>query len=777
MKINCVRIQNFRRLKNVLIDFEPDISIFVGANNSGKTSASYAIDMFVNGLKDKFTLYDFTACCWAEINKIGDDPKKSIEDNLELPSISIDLWFDYTANDVHRIMDLLPELEWEGTIVGLRIQFQPKSTIDILERYIEAKQKAAPHIPAQQEKKYKPWPKNLIDFLGKNFSQEYEFKYYVLDQSKVNSEFVLEDKYTPAQLPPDVGKGLVKSLLRVDTLHAQRYLADQNSNARAEDLSKCLSRFYKRNLEKREEDHEALSALFDSEAQFNDHLKKVFDDTLKRLSILGYPGVLNPHLIIRSALNPTTIMSQDTRVHYSLDGSDDGLALPDNYNGLGFKNLIYMVVELLDIQARWMDQEEERALLQLIIIEEPEAHLHTQLQQIFIRQILKILTLEGEDAQYYSTQLGITTHSPHILYERGFRPIRYFRREGEAGINQYSTALNLSKFYDSEPLSDFLERYMKLTHCDLFFADAAILVEGNVERILLPLMIEKESERLDSSYLSILEVGGAYAFRFKSLLEFLGIPALVITDLDSVKVKEKAAKEKGDEEDDDDPDDEMEFEEAGEPGEEKKAKKYRIGKACRPNEPDCISSNQTLVKWLPQKILISELLKAERDNVIQKASEKSKSTIYIAYQKEIEVEWKGEKLKIAGRTLEESFALENSSWCQNENQEHLGLRFKKEPVDINSLANKIHKRVSASSFNKTTFALGILGENPKDWNVPVYIKEGLSWLGEQVVVEQIAPAEVNEVLGEIAEVVVPAEAPKVEKTSKPIKAKRNGQKN
>jgi predicted ATP-dependent endonuclease of OLD family len=728
-------------LKDVLIDFEPDISIFVGANNSGKTSASYAIDMFVNGHKDKFSIYDFTSCCWADINKVGDDPKKSIEDGVELPTISLDLWFDYTANDIHRIVDLLPELEWEGTIVGLRIQFQPKSTADILNRYIEAQAKAAPHIPAQEGKKYKPWPKNLIDFLGKNFNQEYEFRYYVLDELKFNDNFVEEAGYTPSPLQPEVGKALVKSLLRVDTLHAQRYLSDQNSNARAEDLSKCLSRFYKRNLEKREEDHEALSALFDSEAQFNEHLKKVFDDTLKRLSILGYPGVLNPHLIIRSALNPTTIMSQDTRVHYSLDGTDDGLALPDNYNGLGFKNLIYMVVELLDIQARWIDQEEERALLQLIVIEEPEAHLHAQLQQIFIRQILKILTIEGEDAQYYATQLAITTHSPHILYERGFRPIRYFRREGEAGIKQYSVALNLSKFYEAEDHKDFLERYMKLTHCDLFFADAAILVEGNVERILLPLMIEKASDKLNSSYISILEVGGAYAYRFKNLIEFLGIPALVITDLDSVRVRAAAAGGAEEEDDDEEPTDEMQVDEpTGEDG-AIETKTYRIGKPCRPNEENCITSNQTLVKWLPKKTLISELLQTDEDAIIQKPSEQSAATIYIAFQKEAECEWNGESKQVAGRTLEEAFALENAAWCQHADRAHLGLRLRGVTGTIDQLADKVRKRVGSKSFNKTSFALGMLTENPADWSIPKYIKDGLTWLVNQVVVEVAQPAQ------------------------------------
>src|SRR5690606_38666659 len=195
----------------------------------------------------------------------------------------------------------------------------------------------------------------------------------------------------------------------------------------------------------------------------------------------------------------------DTKVYYSMDGSNDGVSLPDNYNGLGFKNLIYMVVELLDIQAQWLDEKEDRALLQLIIIEEPEAHLHAQLQQVFIRKVLEILEIKGEDANYYGTQLAITTHSPHMLYERGFRPIRYFRREGKAGALQHSVALNLSAFYKSDPEKDFLERYMKLTHCDLFFADAAILVEGNVERILLPTMIEKSSVGLRKAYISILE--------------------------------------------------------------------------------------------------------------------------------------------------------------------------------------------------------------------------------------------------------------------------------
>ncbi len=68
------------------------------------------------------------------------------------------------------------------------------------------------------------------------------------------------------------------------------------------------------------------------------------------------------------------------------------------------------------------------------------------------------------------------------------------------------------------------------------------MVEGNVERLLLPLMINKSAPKLNSTYLSILEVGGAFAHLFKDLIEFLGLTTLIITDLDSVRPKVRKEK-------------------------------------------------------------------------------------------------------------------------------------------------------------------------------------------------------------------------------------------
>jgi hypothetical protein len=76
----------------------------------------------------------------------------------------------------------------------------------------------------------------------------------------------------------------------------------------------------------------------------------------------------------------------------------------------------------------------------------------------------------------------------------------------------------------------------------LIFADRAILIEGATERLLLPEMIRKSDNtvtgdtdtKLGSQYLSIMEVGGAYAHRFFNLLGFLNLRTLIITDFDTV---------------------------------------------------------------------------------------------------------------------------------------------------------------------------------------------------------------------------------------------------
>lgn len=758
MHLHSYSLRNFRRLKRAHIELAHDISIFVGSNNSGKTSATQAIHSFITGGKDRFSLYDFSSSCWKAFEKAGNiNLANPLPEGFSLPSIDLDLWFEVAAPDLYLVIPLLPSTAWEGTKVGIRVSLIARSSTGLIRNYQDAKAKGAEQVAELlPDSQYVPWPRSMTEYLQRELKSEYELRYFILDRAQFDEHFREIDNYVPNELSGEPGGGaILKSLIQIDNLSAQRHLADPNPEAggRSEDLSKRLSRFYKRNLNQRQDDHTALKALFDSEQALNIHLDEVFEPMLNRLAKLGYPGINNPRLKIMSALNPAHIMSQDARVHYQIGEGNDAATLPDSYNGLGFKNLIYMVVEILDAQARWATME-NRPPLHLIFVEEPEAHLHAQLQQAFIRNVLDLLKVEGDDESIFGSQMVITTHSPHILYERGFKPIRYFRRK-KVGTEQQTEVLNLSAFYQAQPDDrDFLERYLKLTHCDLFFSDAAILVEGNVERLLLPVMIRKSAKTLRSACLCILEVGGAFGHRFQSLIEFLGLTTLIITDIDSVALVAPEAKGAvGDEEVEDEDIEEFEVPaDADEDatllaqdaliGEVAPAPKKKYGKACLPSEPEAATSNQTLIKWLPGKLTVEDLhttLEADKTHELEDGTK-----VRVAYQTERAVTFNGVTEDLCGRTLEEDFGLENPEWSQVAARKLLGL-IVKGAADPKALAKGLHKKVSRKSFDKTKFALAVLTEDEEAWSVPKYIRDGLVWLKDEVRIE-LEPVLPNEAI-------------------------------
>jgi predicted ATP-dependent endonuclease of OLD family len=75
--LHSYRIANYRRLKDVHVALVSDISIFVGANNSGKTSATQAIHAFVAATAERLSLYDFSADCWKTFEEIGELPSET----------------------------------------------------------------------------------------------------------------------------------------------------------------------------------------------------------------------------------------------------------------------------------------------------------------------------------------------------------------------------------------------------------------------------------------------------------------------------------------------------------------------------------------------------------------------------------------------------------------------------------------------------------------------------------------------------------------------------
>lgn len=533
MQIGFIEVQNFRKLKSVRVDFADQTTLLVGANNSGKTSAMVALRHFLVS-RGNFSTNDIHLSNWAAINTVADGwianhgkhgaPAPSLDGWADLLP-AMDVWLDVPVTEVHYVGHLLPTLDWAGGALGVRLRYEPKDIDEVYGEYLNAVAIANETKAAAQkarkggdgaEYKVRLWPQSFREFLDKRMKTLFEIRAYTLDPSKrvVPDCGIAKPQQLPAGSEPLEGDPF-RGLVKIDEIHAQRGFADANGRDAgvAKDdrrLSDQLRTYYNKHIDPSEmpeaSDLEALEAIEMAQSTFDAKLQTGFSPALKEVETLGYPGVTDPKLIISTRIQPADSLDHPSAVQYEItaaggDTSSGTLRLPEDYNGLGYQNLISIVFRLMSFRDGWMKvgkaskrREEEDAddlpfpPLHLVLIEEPEAHLHAQVQQVFIRHAYRILRNHADlkENPTLRTQLVISTHSSHMAHECDFGALRYFRRlpAKENGAVPYSTVINLSEVFgpDNET-KKFVVRYLKATHCDLFFADAAILVEGPAERV------------------------------------------------------------------------------------------------------------------------------------------------------------------------------------------------------------------------------------------------------------------------------------------------------
>ncbi len=192
--------------------------------------------------------------------------------------------------------------------------------------------------------------------------------------------------------------------------------------------------------------------------------------------------------------------------------------------GLGSNNLLFMACELLLLGT-------EPDGLPLLLIEEPEAHLHPQ-RQVRLMEFLRHAAepkLEGPDR---SVQILLSTHSPNLASKIPLRNLVLLQGGRAHSLSEGHTKLDVGDYR-------FLERFLDVTKANLLFSHSVLIVEGDAEAILLPAIATLIGRDLTAHGVSIVNVGGKGLRRFSRIFQrqnegVLGIeiPVACIADMD-----------------------------------------------------------------------------------------------------------------------------------------------------------------------------------------------------------------------------------------------------
>lgn len=209
-----------------------------------------------------------------------------------------------------------------------------------------------------------------------------------------------------------------------------------------------------------------------------------------------------------------------------LDLTLNGAANKDSTHtrGLGSNNLLFMACELLLLAA-------ESDGFPLLLIEEPEAHLHPQRQLRLMAFLQKQATKERADGQ--QIQIIVTTHSPCIASDLSLENLVYIGQSRAFPLRKGMTQLDSSDY-------SFLERFLDATKSNLFFARGVMIVEGDAENILMPVLARLLNRDFAEYGVSVVNVGGVGLGRYARIFMRtdpavdgeIAVPVACVTDLD-----------------------------------------------------------------------------------------------------------------------------------------------------------------------------------------------------------------------------------------------------
>jgi len=246
--------------------------------------------------------------------------------------------------------------------------------------------------------------------------------------------------------------------------------------------------------------------------------KDINDNYLSQFAFTG--DVLQSRIRIAPDLTLTPILEKFELSLLPRAGIDPDARCP---RGLGYNNALFMATELVLLR----DGEE----LALLLVEEPEAHLHPQLQE----RVMDLLKAHSDEEQAHKrVQVIITTHSPSLVSNARIEDMTLVHKAQTFSLAAGKTKLKRTDY-------SFLRRFIDATKANLFFARGVMMVEGPAEAILLPAIAEMCGRSFSKHGISIVNVGNTGLYHYARILQSEGtsgpeipIPVVCLTDRDIV---------------------------------------------------------------------------------------------------------------------------------------------------------------------------------------------------------------------------------------------------
>lgn len=508
-------------------------SLIIGPNNCGKTTIISCLEKLLSSTP-YFTEYDFNLDYINELFSTYPSSEDEFDD-LKLPEICLVLKIELDRNN-----DLINNIS-----PFLKISNLENKTVEIIAKW-EVKEKEVFISKCKDINiKYKNYcsSSTSIDprILNKRLNVE---RFHLLSPDNFQLNF-----YNSSG--EQVNNFKLNNLIEIVSIKSNKIDSDKSlSNA----LKKIIKFRYINDTENNNRYSEINDTLFNLENEISSKLDKEYmeniNNTLQKI-------IFSNQVTMKLDLSLDSLINNLIKCEYL----ENEHSIPENQYGLGYTNLIIIISEIISYVDNYHN-EQRNSIIHLITIEEPETYMHPQMQELFIKKINDAIDeLLQHTNKNINSQLLITTHSPHILNSKihnghSLSNINYIKCK-----KNHSEIVNLNDENITNTLStnntdlderikelEFIKKHIKFKISELFFAEAAIFVEGITEYHLLQYYIDEDTI-LSTKTISIIIIDGAHSKVYTNLIKLLGIPVVIITDLDIKRLKNEKGINENDDED------------------------------------------------------------------------------------------------------------------------------------------------------------------------------------------------------------------------------------